>query len=234
MLALRDAGFLPVSVPAIAIDFQPPGGDLDTVVERLDDYRWVVVTSVNGARAILTAAGRVPTGAGAPSWAVIGPSTRRALEQSGIDVAFEPDGVSRIAMAADLPIFSGDRVLVVRGDLADDGLAIALRARGAEVDDIVAYRTREAPETSRRLLRAVAADGPIAAAVFTSGSTVRGLVSLGDAESVDVRSLAAVCIGAETAHVARASGFRVLAVAATPDPAALAAATRSLFTEETT
>jgi hydroxymethylbilane synthase len=232
--ALRDAGFAPVFVPAIAIDFQPPGGDLDAVAERLHDYRWVVVTSANGARAILAAAGRLPTGAGAPSWAAIGPSTRQALEQSGVDVAFEPDRAGRVGMAADLPIFSGDRVLVVRGDLADDGLAIALRARGAEVDDIVAYRTREAPETSRRLLRAVAADGPIAAAVFTSGSTVRGLVSLGDAESVDVRSLAAVCIGAETADEARAAGFRVLAVAARPDSVALAAATRSLFAQETT
>jgi len=231
--ALRDAGFAPALVPAIAIDFQAPGGELDAAGERLKDYRWVAVTSANGARAILAAAVRLPTGVGAPSWAAIGPSTRRVLEASGIDVAFEPDRASRGGIAADLPIFPGDRVLVVRGDLADDGLAIALRARGAKVDDIVAYRTREAPEMSRRLLRAVAADGPIAAAVFTSGSTVRGLVSLGDAESVDVRSLAAVCIGDETADEARAAGFRVLAVAATPDSVALAAATRSLFAEET-
>jgi uroporphyrinogen-III synthase len=77
------------------------------------------------------------------------------------------------------------------------------------------------------------ADGPIAAAVFTSGSTVRGLVSLGRAESIDVRSVPAVCIGAETADEARAAGFRVLAVAESPDSAALAAATRSLIAQET-
>ena len=83
----------------------------------------------------------------------------------------------------------GDRVLIVRGDLAGEQLAGRLRSRGAEVDDVIAYRTREAPETSRRLLRKAVADGPIAATVFTSGSTVRGLVSLGTAVSIDVRSL---------------------------------------------
>jgi uroporphyrinogen-III synthase len=231
--ALREAGFAPVFVPAIAIDFQAPGGDLDAASKRLDTYRWVVVTSANGARAIVAAAERMPNCGAAPSWAAIGPSTRRILEQRGIGVAFTPDQPSRVDLARDLPIVPGDRVLVVRGDLADDGLAIALRARGADVDDLVAYRTREAPETSRQLLRTVAAEGPIAAAIFTSGSTVRGLVALGQAESIDLRSIAAVCIGAETADQARAAGFRVLAVAANPDPASLAAATRSLFPEET-
>ncbi len=230
--ALRDAGFTPVFVPAIAVDILAPDGDLDAASKRLGSYRWVVVTSANGARAILAAAERMPTDA-APSWAAIGPSTRQILEQRGIEVAFTPDQPSRVDLAEDLPLFAGDRVLVVRGDLADDGLAIALRARGADVDDLVAYRIREAPESSRQLLRTVMADGPIAAAVFTSGSTVRGLVSLGLAESIDVRAFAAVCIGAETAELARAAGFRVLAVAATPDSAALAAATRSVLAKET-
>jgi uroporphyrinogen-III synthase len=128
-------------------------------------------------------------------------------------------------MAAELPLVVGERVLVVRGDLADAELAVALRARGAEVDDVVAYRTREAPESSRRLLRQAAAGGAIAAVVFTSGSTVRGLVTLGRDESIDVLSIPSVCIGPETADEARAAGFRILAVSPIPDSAALAAAT---------
>ena len=58
---------------------------------------------------------------------------------------------------------------------------------------------------------------------------VRGLVALGKAESIDVRSFPAVCIGPETADQARTAGFRILAVSPTPDPAALADVTsRSL------
>jgi uroporphyrinogen-III synthase len=68
-------------------------------------------------------------------------------------------------------------------------------------------------------------DGPIAAVVFTSGSTVRGLVALGRDESIDVLSIPSVCIGPETADEARAAGFRILAVSPTPHSAALAAAT---------
>jgi uroporphyrinogen-III synthase len=223
--ALRDAGLDPIPVPAIAIEFEPAGGDLDDAARHLGYYAWVVISSTNGARAILKAAERVFTPFEASRFAAIGSTTRRDLEREGIDVDFQPSRSSAAAMAAELPMSPGDRVLAVRGDLADEEVAVALRARGAEVDDVIAYRTRQAPESSRGLLRTATTDGPIAAAVFTSGSTVRGLVSLGKAESIDVRSFPAVCIGPETADEARAAGFRILAVSPTPDGAALAAAT---------
>ena len=221
--ALRDAGLDPISVPAIAIEIEPGGGDLDGAARHLGYYHWVVISSTNGARAILKAAERVLTPFEASHFAAIGSTTRLVLEREGIDVEFQPSRSTAAAMAAELPVRPGDRVLAIRGDLADGELAVALRARGAEVDDVIAYRTREAPESSRGLLRMASEDGPIAAAVFTSGSTVRGLSSLGTAESVDVRSIPAVCIGPETADEARSAGFRILAVSPTPDPAALAA-----------
>jgi hydroxymethylbilane synthase len=225
--ALRDAGLDPIPVPAIAIEIEPGGGDLDDAARHLGYYAWVVISSTNGARAILKAAERVFTPFEASRFAAIGSTTRRDLEREGIDVDFQPSRSSAAAMAAELPVRPGDRVLVVRGNLADEELADALRARGAEVDDVIAYRTREAPESSRGLLRTATAAGPIAAAVFTSGSTVRGLLALGRAESIDVRAFPGVCIGPETADEARTAGFRILAVAPTPDATALAAATAS-------
>ena len=223
--ALRDAGLDPVLVPTIAVEFEPPRGDLDAAAGLLHTYAWVVITSANGARAILKAAERILTELGAPSWAAIGPATRRVLEHEGIEVALEPSQSSAIALAIELPVVSGDRVLIVRGDLADGKLAVALRARGAEVDDVVAYRTREAPEASRPLLRGAVSEGLIAAVAFTSGSTVRGLVKLGRDESIDVLSIPSVCIGPETADEARGAGFQILAVSPAPDSVALAAAT---------
>jgi hydroxymethylbilane synthase len=223
MSALRDEGLDAISVPTIAVELEPPRGELGAAAGRLCAYAWVVVTSANGARAILGAAERIPTEPGAPSWAAIGPATRRVLEHAGVEVRFQPSRSSAVAMTADLPIASGDRVLVVRGDLADDELAVGLRARGANVDDVVAYRTREAPESSRGLLRQATARGELAAVVFTSGSSVRGLIALGRDESIDVVSIPSVCIGPETADEARSAGFRILAVSPTPDSAALAA-----------
>jgi hydroxymethylbilane synthase len=222
---LRGAGLDPIAVPTIAVEFEPPGGALDAAAKELHTYAWVVITSANGAGAIVQAARRVSSELGAPSWAAIGPATRRVLEHAGIEVDLLPSQSSGSAMAVELPVVSGGRVLVVRGDLAGDELAVALRARGAEVDDVVAYRTREAPESSGPLLRQALVDGPIAAVVLTSGSTVRGLGALGQAESIDIHSFPCVCIGPETADEARAAGFRILAVSPSPDSAALAAAT---------
>jgi uroporphyrinogen-III synthase len=223
--ALRGAGLEAVSVPGIASEIDPRGGDLDAAAGLLHTYRWVVITSANGARAILEAAERIPTELGGPSWAAIGSRTRRALEHEGIEVAFQPSRSLGIVLAAELPLAPGDRVLVVRGDLADTKVAEGLRARRAVVDDVIGYRMREAPESSRAMLRAADADGPLAAVLFTSGSTVRGLLALGHAESIDVRALPAACIGPETAEEAQAAGFRILAVSPEPNAAALAEAT---------
>ena len=228
--ALRGAGLHPVPVPTIAVEIDPSGGELDAAAGLLHTYTWVVITSANGARAILQAATRILTELGAPSWAAIGPATAAVLDREGIAVDFHPNRSSAFAMAAGLPVGAGDRVLIVRGDLADGELAVALRARGAEVDDVVAYRTSEAPEDSRALLRAALSTAPIDAVTFTSGSTVRGLVELGRVESIDVLSLPCVCIGPETAEEARAAGFRILAVAPTPTAAALAATTAEALT----
>ena len=223
--AMHDAGLDPVPVPTIAVELEPPRGDLDTAAGLLHTYAWVVITSANGARAILRAAEQILTQLGAPSWAAIGPATRRVLEHEGIEVALQPSQSSAIALAIELPVVNGDRVLVVRGDLADEELAVDLRARGALVDDVVAYRTREAPEASRLLLRGALSEGPIAAVAFTSGSTIRGLIKLGRDESIDVLSIPSVCIGPETADEARAAGFHILAISPAPESAALAAAT---------
>lgn len=222
--ALRACGLEPVLVPAIAVELQP-SVELDDAARVLPSYAWVVVTSLNGARAILAAAERVLTPFEAARFAAIGRSTRRALEREGVDVDFVPSRSAASAIAAELTVRAGDRVLIVRGDLAGPDLAEALRTREADVDDVIGYRTVEAPAPSRDRLRAAMQAGPIRAVIFTSGSTVRGLCALGERESIDVRAIPAVCIGPETATEARSAGFRVLAVSAARDATALAAAT---------
>jgi uroporphyrinogen-III synthase len=129
------------------------------------------------------------------------------------------------------------------GSLADARLPSRLRERGAEVRDVVAYRTLEAPASSRRLLAAALRDGPLDAVLFASGSAVRGLLSLAaaldadpgsSAGSVDhvrrARALPAICIGSETEREARDCGFAILGTADHQTPEALAGLTRQLLT----
>lgn len=228
--ALHATGLEPVLVPAISIEIERPPSALHRAARNLHWYDWVVVTSANGARAILKAAERIQTALGSPRWGAIGRATRATLEHEGIEVDFVPGDARGLAMGQELPIRAGDRVLVVRGDLADPLLVEHLRSRGAEVDDVVGYRTMEAPPSSRALLRKAIADGPFEAVVLTSGSTIRGLMSLAQTEAVDVLGIPAVCIGPETSAEARAAGFHVIGAASSQDTAALAAATATALT----
>jgi uroporphyrinogen-III synthase len=103
--------------------------------------------------------------------------------------------------------------VVARADAASPDLRDALLARGARVEEVIAYRTIEGPPTSRDRMRACLADG-LAGVAFTSGSTVRGLMRL--TSGIDrgrARALPAFCIGPITARAASGEGFHVPVVA---------------------
>lgn len=220
---LRRLGLAPVAIPSIEVAIPPGGTELHEALAGIDGVDWVIVTSSNGARAVVAASAGVRSSPGGARWAVIGPATAAALEAGGIEPSFAPSEPSGEQLAAELPLRGGERVLVVRGDQAGSSLADALRGRGAIVDEAIAYRTIEAPDSSGGLVAAALAGGPIGAIVFTSGSTVRGLATLARAAGVDLGSIPAICVGPQTASAARAAGFRVAAVAPRPDAAAIAA-----------
>jgi hydroxymethylbilane synthase len=243
---LREDGIEPAVVPAIEIEPVAPDGALDAAVRRLADHHWVVVTSANGARAVGAAAARLGVGLAGVRWAAVGEGTALELARLGVEAPWLPSVALGMAVAAELPVRSGDRVLLIRGSLADVRLPAGLRDRGAEVREVVGYRTLEAPAGSRRLLAAALHDGPLDAVLFASGSAVRGLVSLaasldteagGEATAADhlgrIMALPAICIGPETGREARDRGFSILGTSDHQGPRALARLTRTLLTSTT-
>ncbi len=223
--ALRAVGLEPVVVPAIAVELDARNGSSNARAPILDTNGWVVVTSANGARAIVAARARTWRRGGGPRFAAVGGATASVLERAGMSVDFQPSAANAGALAEELPVQPGEVVLLVRGDAAGGSLPERLRERGARVTDTVGYRTIEAPPRSRALLRQAFDAGSPAAIVLASGSAARGLVALGRIERLDVTSVPAVCIGPETAGEATANGFRVAATAPRRDVASLAAAT---------
>ncbi|MBP2018608.1 uroporphyrinogen-III synthase [Symbiobacterium terraclitae] len=208
--AVAELGGEAVAYPVIQIVDPQDWAPLDEAIARLERYRWLVITSPNGAArfaARLARAGRrVPDGVGVVA---VGTATARALEREGIRVDRMPQSfVGRAipeALAGDLA--PGDRVLMARGDLANPALASALAEMGAVVDDLVAYRNvpvRGDAEGLRRQLQA----GAIHYVAFTSGSTVHNLLDqLGGPEALGPARVA--CIGPETAAAAEARGLPV-------------------------
>jgi uroporphyrinogen III methyltransferase/synthase len=228
--ALRDAGLEPIVAPAIAVEIDPPGGALDSAARVLHTFDWVVLTSPNGAKALLTAVRRVSTASGTPLYAAIGDGTARVLEREGVGVDFRPSRADGMTLGAELPLHPGQEVLLLRGDLAGEDLPARLRDRGALVTDVVAYRTIEGPTSTRPILRNAIAAGP-QAVLFASGSAARGLVALAGAEGLDISSIPAICIGPETAREAERLGFRVLAISPEADAPFLAATAAAALTQ---
>jgi hydroxymethylbilane synthase len=231
MDALRARGLDPIHVPTIAVEPGRPGGPLDDVVPAAAAYAWVVVTSATGADALGAAALRRGADLGSARIASVGAATTAAVERAGGHATFAPTVATAAALAEELPVGTRDRILLVRGDLADGRLGDRLRARGAAVDEVIAYHTIEAPDASLRPIRAAVRDG-LDGLVFTSGSTVRGLLALlGPADRVTVLDLPAFCIGPSTASAARDAGFSTVHEAAAPDPDALAELVRARLAE---
>jgi uroporphyrinogen-III synthase len=223
--ALRALGATPVELPAIQIA-PAPFGPLDDALERLVDYDWLIFTSVNGVHATferLRALGGDPA-AVAASIGAIGRATAEAVRAHGAAVAFVPERFVAEAAVEGLVArgMAGQRVLLPRADIARDTLPDGLRAAGAHVDVVVAYRTLPADEVDASVLAELRSDR-FDVLTFASPSTVRSVAALlGETRP---RHGVVACIGPITATAARAAGFRVDVEA---DEYSLAGLTRAL------
>jgi len=222
--ALRARGLEVTAIPTIDVVPATAGDPLDGAVADLRRYAWVVVTSPNGADATLDAIGRLGAETGGTRWAAVGPATASALSTRGVVADLVPARADGEGIADELPIRTGDRVLLPRADIADGVLPDRLRARGAVVDEVVAYRTMEGPAAARAPLAAAFGEAPFDALVFTSGSTIRGLFKVLTPRDrrIALRSTA-WCIGPATAVIAREHGFGRVREASTRSADALAA-----------
>lgn len=212
--ALAERGGEPIRFPVIATADPESWGPLDQAIDRLEQYRWLVLTSPTGARQFTgrLAALRRSAPAGLRVVAV-GPATAKELAAGGVDVELMPQESRGAALSTAMAphLAPGDRVLMARGNLAGAGPAEALRALGAVVDEVEAYRTIFAGGDAGPLRQALA-DGGIHYVTFTSGSTVENLlVALGGAQLLHGVRIAV--LGPETEAVARRHGLTVHAVA---------------------
>ena len=219
---LEERGVAVTCVPTVATDAASCADELRAALRGLDGAAWLVITSVNGAGAVtrsIAGGAQLPRGI---RIAAVGPATADALRAAGLEVDHMPAVYRTAAIADGLGDVAGRRVVLARADAATDELPEALRARHADVEEVVAYRTIEGPAASRDALHA-ALQLDLHAIAFTSSSTVDGLMSL--ATSTDrarARALPSMCIGPVTAATARFRGFHVVGVAAQHTAAGLA------------
>jgi uroporphyrinogen-III synthase len=204
---LEAAGATVVEVPTIAF-VDPPDGGVALRSALSEPWDWVVVTSPNGARRAVAAAGGRAS-ALSLAWAVVGPGTAEALLAAGVRPALVPERFVAEGLLEAFPpppVEGSGRVLLAQAEAARPVLAEGLRERGWEVTSVVAYRTVEVHPTEDQVASTLDAD----AVAFTSASTVRGFAGALD---LDRPIPPVVAIGPVTADAARALGLDVAAVA---------------------
>jgi uroporphyrinogen-III synthase len=221
---LRNLGAIPILAPAIEIEFTDPP-ELARAVARISEYDWVVFTSKNGVEAVFRLAREIRR-KDKPRIAAIGPATAEALRRRGIEADLVPQRYVAEAILEALGDVSGLKILLPRSEIARRTLVDGLKARGAIVEEIAAYRTRSrsSPGATDSGEESLAAADAI---TFTSSSTVRGFV-----ESRPMpRGAKIVCIGPITAKTAAEYGLRVDAVAERYTEDGLISALLDLFRE---
>lgn len=179
------------------------GAGLREALARLERFDWLVVTSVNGARAVGPSAATVPQ----VRLATVGAATAAALEHlAGRRVDLVPE-IQRVDGLLDAFRPALSAVLVAQGDLASPSLVDGLRARGHDVTAVQAYSTVARPPSEADVGVLRAAD----VVVLASGSAATVLARACGALTV-------VAIGPVTAEAAQDAGLVVASTA--PSPAA--------------
>lgn len=217
---LEQLGAAVVELPVIAIDDPGDGGAaLAAAAARLvsGGYGWVALTSSNAASRLVAALGDRPVPRWV-RWAAVGTGTAASLAEGGFAADLVPT-VSRAGSLGDAfpvpppdpdeagrPDRASSRVLFPRAETVRGDLAAGLRARGWEVDEVVAYRTVAGDPSPEAIRSARLAD----AVAFTSSSTVERTVALLGSGGLPP---VVVSIGPMTSAAARDSGVSVSAEA---------------------
>ncbi len=197
-----------IALPAIAIVPPTDFGPFDEALRNLDAYDWVVLTSVNGVSAVrgrMDELGIARERLSDRRIAVVGPSTRESVRASFREPDLMPQEYVSESIAQALGDVRGLRFLLARADIARKDLVTILRAGGAIVDDVTAYRI-VAPKDEVQL-----PDERPDIIMLTSSSSVHGtrqaLAQRNREHWMNESRLA--CIGPITAATVREMGYKV-------------------------
>ncbi len=178
---LKEQGAATLVHPVIDIRPAPDPQALDTVLDRLAHFDWIVFSSANGVSAVLDRLwllGRDARALGHARIAAIGPGTERALEGYHLRVDFVPSEFRAEALADELaPEAAGRHVLLVRASRGREVLAERLREAGAQVEQVVAYASVDVDVADPDILAKLEA-GAIDWVTITSSAIARACVHL--------------------------------------------------------
>lgn len=211
---LTEMGACCLEFPTIAVMELEDTEAIEQTLESLEEFAWVVFTSVNGVEYFwryLAQSGLDSRALGPCRVAAIGPATSEALVNHGIHPDFVPERfVAECVVQGMLELgVAGQKILIPRALKAREVLPEELQKAGAEVTVLPVYETTLA-ETDAAEFYARLEQGQIQFITFTSSSTVDNFFSL--VEPDRLRPFAAAvqfaCIGPVTEKTLEKYGFK--------------------------
>ncbi len=229
--ALETLGAEIMLMPTVA--FAPPEDwqKLDEQLRHLDRFDAILFLSKNAVRYIFDRCAQLGikcevVGSSNRFIAAVGLATAEALKEKGVRVDYVAQNRTGESLVRELRAsLAGRRVLLPRSDRGDDRVPNALREIGANVTEVIAYRTA-APAVLDPAILGRIRGGEVDAVVFASPSAFHNFRdSIGAPRVVQISArIQFVAIGPTTARAIRESGSRVGIEAEETSAAGLAAA----------
>jgi uroporphyrinogen III methyltransferase / synthase len=219
IVLLEDLGAEIVSIPTIRIEAPEDMSEMDAACDAAEAFDWIVFTSVNGVEHFMRrfVARRDIRELKGVKVCAVGPETAAELQGYGIRTDLTPEeyrAEALIAALGDVDDLRGKRVLLPRAQIAREVLADELKRAGADVTELVAYRTLAETETDSQDVYRMLLDRKIDAVTFTSASTVRNFVQMlgGDQAADLLQGTTVAAIGPVTAEAAQQLGIATAVV----------------------
>jgi uroporphyrinogen-III synthase len=224
------------------VSFAPPEdfAELDSAFRRFPEFDWVLFTSQNAVRFVFRRGCEVKPRRdkqpARPLVAAVGTATAQAARNLDIRVDYVAQNQTGESLAAELrQKMAGLKVFLPRSDRADDRLPSALRAAGAEVLEVVAYRTAIPESMDRKILESIR-KAEVDVVVFASPSAfenLRAIIAPAEVEELS-KQVRFAAIGPTTAAAIRNGGAQVAIEANESSAAALAEAIAECYEKSTT
>lgn len=231
---LAERGAQPVEIPTIELRDPPSWTALDEAIRRIEQYNFLLATSVNGVRKFgkrLVACGFDARALKGIEIGAIGPATAAEFAHLGVRADFVPreyraEGLIEALAGRNL---AGKGFLIPRARVARDLVPRSLAARGARVDVVEAYYAA-LPDYRPDQLEAWLTPPP-QLIVFTSSSTATNFARLPIPPAVRRKLTEAkiASIGPVTSETLRGLGMKVEIEAAESTAAGLVAALETHF-----
>ena len=217
---LSALGAIPVVVPLVAFAEPEDFASLDQAITFAERFDWLIFTSGQAVRAVVARSKALATSLDRPGGtlriATVGPVSAGAARQAGLSVEYVAKTHNGVALAEELgKRLRGRSVLLPRSDRANPDLPAALKGQGAQVTEVVAYRTLQPTDTAENDLRRLA-KGEADAILFFSPSAVHHFAELAGAQQLRRMQdrVAITSVGAVTAGALREAGVEHVVVAA--------------------